>query len=88
MCFNNYTSKDANGQLLKYYRLPRSESIHEVVYDKSGMNWAKGHICGSHWSKPRGNSTDLPDIVPDDQYDKICEKHTLAKKHLSPTKPL
>ena len=25
--------------------------------------------------------TDLPDIiVPDDQYDKICEKHTLAKK--------
>ena len=45
------------------------------------MNWGKGHICGAHWSKPRENATHLPDIiVPDDQYGKICEKHTLAKQ--------
>ena len=84
LCFNNYQSKDANGQLLKYYHLPRSESIQKVymkLFKTSGMNWGKGHICGAHWSKPRENATHLPDIiVPDDQYDKICEKHTLAKK--------
>ena len=50
------------------------------LFTTSGMDWGKGHICGAHWGKPRENSTDLPDIiVPDDQYDKICEKHTLAK---------
>ena len=70
LCSNNYKSKDANRQLLKYYRLPRSESIQKVymeLFMTSGMNWGKGHICGAHWSKPRENSTDLPDIiVPDD----------------------
>ena len=27
LCFNNFTSKDCNGRPLKYYRLPREESI-------------------------------------------------------------
>ena len=84
LCFNNYKSKDTNGQLLKYYRLLRSESIQKVymkLFMTSGMNWGKGRIRGAHWSKPRENSTDLSDIiVPDDQYDKISEKHALAKK--------
>ena len=44
LCFNNYKSKDANEQLLKYYRFPRSESIHEVVYDKWDELGKRAHV--------------------------------------------
>jgi hypothetical protein len=84
LCFNNYASKDSSGQLLKFYRLPRLESVQKIymkLFMTSGMNWENGHICGDHWSKERENSNVLPDIIiPENQYEKICEKHTLAKK--------
>ena len=33
--------------------------------------------------KERENPNDLPDIIiPDDQYEKICKKHSLAKIEL------
>ena len=87
LCFNNFKSKDSNGLFIKYYRLPRSESVQKIymkLFKTSGMNWEKGHIYGAHWSKKeRENPNDLPDIIiPDDQYEKICKKHSLAKKKL------
>ena len=84
LCFNNFKSKDSNGLFIKYYRLPRSESVQKIymrLFKTSGMNWEKGHICRAHWSKKeRENLNDLPDIIiPDDLYEKICKKHSLAK---------
>ena len=44
LCFNNYKSRDSNGETLKYYRLPREERI-QAEYCKiiqiSVVNWGK-----------------------------------------------
>ena len=47
LCFNNFTSKGCNGRPLKYYRLPREESIkskYGKIFPTDGINWNKGHI--------------------------------------------
>ena len=44
LCFNNFKSKDSNGLFIKYYRLPRSESVQKIcmnLFKTSGMNWEK-----------------------------------------------
>ena len=53
LCFNNFTSKDCIERPLKYYRLPRQESIqskYRKTFRTDGMNWNKGHISSGHWS--------------------------------------
>ena len=53
LCFNNFTSKYCNGRPLKYYSLPREESIqskYRKIFRTDRMNWNKGHICSAHWS--------------------------------------
>ena len=87
LCFNNFKSKDSNGEALKYYRLPREENIqaaYRKVFQTSGMNWGKGHICAAHWSSGfRKGTNDLPDVaVPSDQYEKMHQKYITAEKVL------
>ena len=84
LCFNNYKSKDVNGEPLKFYRLPREELIqaeYRKIFQTDGINWSKGHICAAHWTNNvRESTTCLPDIaIPSDQYAKINEKYTKAK---------
>ena len=68
LCFNNYKSKDVNGEPLKFYRLPREECIqeeliqaeHRKIFQRDGMD----HICAAHWiNNVRGSTTYLPDIA-------------------------
>ena len=73
LCFNNYKSRDSNGETLKYYRLPREERIQAEyckIFQTSGVHWGKGHICSAHWSSGiRKNASNLPDIaVPSDAH--------------------
>ena len=87
LCFNNFTSKDCKGRPLKYYRLPREESIrseYKKIFRADGINWNKGHICSAHWSLgERKSINDLPDIpIPADQLQKIQEKYEVAKNVL------
>ena len=84
LCFNNYTSRNSNGETLKYYRLPREERIKTEyckIFQTSGVNWEKGHICSAHWSSGiRKNASDLPDItVPPDAHTKLQEKYVTSK---------
>ena len=84
LCFNNFRTKDKQGNPLNYYRLPRYPKL-QVSYGKIfktiGMNWKKGHICCAHWSKGfRTDTSDLPDIpVPPDQLQKLKQKFIRAK---------
>ena len=84
LCFNNYRSKDSNGQSLKFYRLPRDKNVqleYSKIFHTKSINWTQGHICVAHWSTNRENSADLPDIIiPENQYEIICEKYTKAKR--------
>ena len=87
LCFNNFTSKDCNGRPLKYYRLPREETIqskYSKIFRTDGINWNKGHICFAQWSHgERKSINDLPDIsIPANQLQKIEEKFETAKKIL------
>jgi hypothetical protein len=84
MCFNNFTSKDANGKPIGFYRLPRVVAIqneYNFFFKTVRMNWDHGHICAAHWSNGRESATSLPDIfIPKDQYNKIVEKYNIAKE--------
>ena len=76
LCFNDFTSKDCSEKPLKYYSLPREESLqskYRKIFRTDGMNWNKGHICFAHWSHgERKNINNLPDIsIPADQLEKI-----------------
>ena len=76
LCFNNFTSKDCNGRLLKYYRLPRADNMqseYRKIFRTDGINWDKGHICSAHWIyEERKSINDLPDIlVPEDQLQEV-----------------
>ena len=87
LCFSNFTSKDCNGRPLKYYHLPREETIqskYRKIFRTDGMNWNKGHICSVHWSHgERKSINDLRDIpIPADQLQKIQEKYETAKNVL------
>ena len=97
LCYNNYNSKDASGQPLSYYRLPRDESTQSAyrkIFKTTGMNWEKGHICSAHWSSgKRQNTKDLPNIViPADQFEKIKQIYEAAQdlisKYKNPTEKL
>ena len=87
LCYNNYKTKDVNGEAIKYYRLPADENI-RLLYGKmfktSGINWSRGHICGAHWvTGERKSSNDIPEIaVPEDQLQKITEKYHRARNLL------
>ena len=85
LCFNNYTTRNKNNELLKYYRLPRApelQSLYTKVFKTDGMNWTKGHICEAHWSSGfRKDTDDLPDIaVPKDQLNKLEQKYILKSQ--------
>ena len=85
LCFNNFLSKDINGMPMKFYRLPRDESIqseYRKIFKTDGMNWENGRICAAHWScGERNGSKHLPDVpVPEDQLEKLKEKCFKAKK--------
>ena len=95
LCFNNYTTRNKNNELLKYYRLPRApelQSLYMKIFKTDGMNWTKGHICEAHWSSGfRKDTDDLPDIaVPKDQLNKLEQKYIAtyvkAKKILTSAK--
>ena len=93
LCFNNFTSKVCKRRPLKYYRLPREESIqseYRNIFRTDGINWNKGHICLAHWSLGgRKSINDLPDIpIPADQLQKIQEKYKAAKTVLEKYKTL
>ena len=41
LCFNNYTSRNSNGETLEYYRLPREERIKTEyckIFQTNGVN--------------------------------------------------
>ena len=85
LCFNNFLSKDINGMPMKFYRLPRDESIqseYRKIFKTDGMNWDNGRICAAYWScGERNGSKHLPDVpVPEDQLQKLKEKCLKAKK--------
>ena len=69
---------------LKFYRLPRDKNVqleYSKIFHTKSINWTQGHICVAHWSINRENSADLPDIIiPENQYEIICEKCTKAKR--------
>ena len=89
LCFNNYKSKDSNGDKLKY-RLPREnseiQSQYKIIFRTHGfkleLDWNDGHICAAHsGTRERKNVHDLPDIpIPEDQFEKIKQKYIIAKK--------
>ena len=93
LCFNNYKSKDKDGNPISYYRLPRLEKLQQQyskILKTEGMNWKDGHICSAHWSRGfRENTFDLPDVpVPEEQLNKLKQKFDNAKKLFdSATKP-
>ena len=64
--FQYFASKGCNGRPLKYYRLPREESIkskYRKIFRTDGINWNKGNIWSAHWSHgERKSINDLPDI--------------------------
>ena len=66
LCFNNFTNKDCNGWPLKYYRLPREESMqskYRKIFRTDGMNWNEGNICSAYWSHgERESINDLPEF--------------------------
>ena len=79
LCFNNYKSKDSNGDKLKY-RLPREnseiQSQNKIIFRTYGFklesDWNDGHICAAHSGTGERNVHDLPDIpIPEDQFEKI-----------------
>ena len=87
LCFNNFTRKDCNARPLKYYRLPREESIqskYKKIFTTDGMNWIKGYVSSAHWSHgERKSINDLPDIpIPADQLQKIRKKFETANNIL------
>ena len=96
LCFNNYKSKDSNGNKLKYYRLPRVnseiQSQYKIIFRSDGLIWNDGHIYAAHWSTgERKNVHDLSDIpIPEDQFKKVKQKYITAKnaknKYKNPTK--
>ena len=97
LCSNNFTSKDCNERTLKYYRLPRKQSIqskYRKFFRTYGLNWNKGHVCSAHWShEERKSINDLPDVlIPADQLQKIREKFETAEnileKYKTPPKSL
>ena len=85
LCFNNYKSKDSNGNKLKYYRLPRVnsdiQSQYKIIFRSDGLIWNDGHIYAAHWSTgERKNVHDLSDIpIPEDQFKKVKQKYITAK---------
>ena len=51
-------SKGSDGNLVKFYRLPRDPSIqkeYQQIIKTTGLNWKKGHICAEHWSSGEQN---------------------------------
>ena len=54
LCFNNYKSKDSNGDNLKYYRIPREnseiQSQYKIIFRTILFNWNDGHIRAAHWN--------------------------------------
>ena len=72
LCFNNYKSKDSNGDKLKYYRLSREnseiQSQYKIIFPTDGFNWNDEHTIAAHWSTgERKNVHDLPDVLtPED----------------------
>jgi len=91
LCFNNYTSKDRNGEKVKFYRLPRLpelQSKYMQLFKTSGMNWKNGYICSEHWSSgERKNTSDFPDvIVPEHHFNKLLTKYERSKQVVDITK--
>jgi len=91
LCFNNFRSKTANGEPLKYYRLPRDSKVQAKymhLLKTDGINFRNGHICCEHFSSGiRKNKTDLPDIAaPLSQIPIMKEKVEKLKRRLSKKK--
>lgn len=87
LCFNNYLSKDQDGNKLKFYRLPRQPDIqrkYEKMFKTTGMNFKNGFICSAHWKDGvRKGTDDLPNIiVPEPQLAKLKLRYSRAKKKL------
>ena len=85
LCFNNFKSKDKDGNPLKFYRLPSDKNVqseYQRFFKTTGINWRKGHICAAHWScGERKTPQDLPDVaVPVAQYELMKIKYERAKK--------
>ena len=87
LCFNNFKTKKANGDTLKYYRLPRDPNLqrqYQAVLKTAGLNWKSGHLCEEHWSSVRAQSSDIPDVpAPHSQLVKLEEKYEKANRHES-----
>jgi len=83
-CFNNFRSRNSNGDNIKFYRLPQDPEIqrnYAKILQTSGINWLAGHICAEHWSNGcRKDTKDLPDIaVPASQIPLMENKLRKAK---------
>ena len=67
LCFNNFNTRDDNGNPVKYYKLPADrETQAEYIrfFKTTGFNWEAGYICAAHWSGgQREDPKDLPDVL-------------------------
>ena len=84
LCSNNFSTRDSHGNPIKYYRLPREESIqndYRKIFKTDGFNWQNGHICAEHWSTgERQTSSHLPDVpVPQEHLEKLKLKYERSK---------
>ena len=66
-CTNNFRTRNPQGELIKFYRLPRDPEVqasYTRILQTTGINWHSGYICVEHWSRGyRENaSADVPDI--------------------------
>ena len=91
LCFNNYTTKDDNSNLLKYCKLPTdSETKPEYIhfFKTTGFNWDAGYICAAHWSGgEREDPKDLPDVLlPPGNLDLLRTKYERAKGYVKSAK--
>ena len=71
-CTSNFRTRNPQGELIKFYRLPRGPEIqasYTRILQTTGINWHSGHICAEHSRGYRENaSADVPDIpVPASQ---------------------
>lgn len=83
LCFNNHTTLGIDGKPLKFYRLPRLESLksqYRKILKTDGINWKNGYICCEHWSSnERLSVTDLPDVVVSERnFQKLEQKYENA----------
>ena len=91
LCFNNYTSRDKNGDTLKFYCLPNDKNIqseYQKFFKTAGIKWRNGHIFYAHWTCGERKTPDtLPDVaVPPDQYKLLKVKYSRAKKSFDAAK--